>query len=85
MHELDFKIPWGVFHKAIQGHPLVCEVGVMLFLNHNHYVYIRYAPGRVSNNKAEFIALRTLLEVAMQKGVRKLQELGDCKLVTLSL
>jgi ribonuclease HI len=46
-----------------------------------HYIFIRYAPGQGSNNKAEFIALWTLLETTKEKNVDKLQVMGDSKLV----
>lgn len=70
-----------MFNGASQGHPPSIGVGVVLFLNQSHYINIRYAPGGGSNNKAELIALWTLLETAKQKDVRKLQVLGDSKLV----
>jgi len=54
----------------------------MLFLNQAHYMHIKYAPGRHSNNKVEFIALWTLLQVEREKkGVERLQVIGDSKLV----
>lgn len=72
MHDLDFEIPWGYFDGTNQGHLAVCGVGIVLFMNKNHYMHIRYAPGRSSNNRAEFLILRTLLSKASKKGVRKL-------------
>jgi ribonuclease HI len=44
-------------------------------------MFIRYASGLGSNNRVEFIALWTLLEMEKTKDVRKLQVLGDSKLV----
>jgi len=81
MLELDFGIPWGFFDGACQGHPPVCGVGVFLCINHNHYIHVCYAPERGTNDRAEFIALRTLLEIASIKDVKKLQIMGDSKLV----
>jgi ribonuclease HI len=72
---------WGYFDGASQGHPPSIGVGVVLFLNQNHYINIRYAPGGGSNNKDELIALWTLLETTKQKDIRKLQVMGDSKLV----
>lgn len=37
---IDFEIPWGYFDRANQGHLLKCGVGVVLFLNQNHYIHI---------------------------------------------
>jgi ribonuclease HI len=51
-----------------------------MFINQNHYIYIRYAPGQGSNNRAELIALWTLLETTKQKDIKKLQVMGDSKL-----
>jgi ribonuclease HI len=54
---------------------------VVLYLNHSHYPFIKYSPGNGSNNRVEFISLWTLLEMEKTKDVRKLQVLGDSKLV----
>jgi ribonuclease HI len=77
---LDYDIPWGYFDGASQGHPPSCRVGVVMFINQNHYIYIRYAPGQGSNNRAELIAMWTLLEMTKQKDIKKLQVMGDSKL-----
>jgi hypothetical protein len=47
-------------------------VGVVLFINQNHYIYIRCAPGGGKNNKVVLIVLWTLLEIAKQKDIMKL-------------
>jgi len=70
--DLDYSIPWGYFDGANQGHPLSIGVGVVLFLNHNHYINIMYALGGGSNNKVELIALWTLLETTKKKDIKKL-------------
>jgi hypothetical protein len=36
----------------------------------NQYIHTRYAPGKGANNRAEFTALRTLLEIATKKEVK---------------
>jgi ribonuclease HI len=71
----------GYFDGASQGHPPKCGVGVVLYFNNSHYLFIRYAPGHGSNKKFEFISLWTLLETKKSKDVRKLQVMGDSKLV----
>jgi ribonuclease HI len=81
LQKLDFGIPWGYFDGASQGHPPRCGVGVVLYIIHNHYIFIRYVLGQGSNNRAEFIALWTLLETTKEKNVSKLQVMGDSKLV----
>jgi hypothetical protein len=77
---LDYEISMGYFDGASQGHPPKCGVGVVLLINQNHYIYIRYAPGGGTNNRVELIALWTLLETTKQKDIRKLHVLGDSKL-----
>jgi len=74
MFELEFEVPWSFFDEAYQGHPLVCGVGVVVHLKQNHYLHIIYAPSIGTNNRAEFIALWTLLETAIKKDVKKLHE-----------
>jgi hypothetical protein len=61
---------------AIQGHPPSIGVGVVLFLNQNHYINIRYAPGGGSNNKAKLIVLWTLLETTKQEGCQEASGFG---------
>lgn len=40
MQAIDYDIPWGFFDGACQGLPLVCGVGVVLFMSQNHYIHI---------------------------------------------
>jgi ribonuclease HI len=81
MSSIDYEVLLIYFHGACQGHPPICRVGVILYVNHNHYIFIRYAPGAGTNNITEFIALWTLLEAANKKDLQKLQVMGDSKLV----
>lgn len=81
MPALDFQMSWEFFNEASQGHPPLCRVGVILHVSHNHYIHIQYAPGRGSNNRAEFITLWNLLEAVTKKGLTKLQVLRDSKLI----
>jgi ribonuclease HI len=78
---IDYTIPWGYFDGASQGHPPACGVRVVLFIIHSHYIHIRYSPGGRTNNRAELIALWTLLETTKEKNMTKLQVFGDSKLV----
>jgi ribonuclease HI len=59
----------------------MCGVGVELYINDNHYMFIKYALGIETDNRFEFIALWTLLETTIKKDVKKLQVMGDSKLV----
>jgi ribonuclease HI len=81
MSKLVYEVPWGFFNDACQGHPPMFNVGMVLFMNQNHYVHICCAPGTETNNKAEFKALWMLLETAIKKDAKKSQVLGDSKLV----
>jgi ribonuclease HI len=54
---------------------------VVLFINHSHYIHIRYSLGGGTNNRVELIALWTLLETTKEKNMTKLQVFGDSKLV----
>jgi ribonuclease HI len=42
---------------------------------------IWYSPGIGSNNISKFIAIITLLAITLEKGVTKLEVMGDSKLV----
>jgi hypothetical protein len=77
MPELDFGIPWGFFDGVCQGNPPICGVGEVLYLKQNHYIQVRYAPWKGTNNKEEFISLCTLLEATSKKYIKKLQLWGN--------
>jgi hypothetical protein len=50
---------------------------VVLFINHNHNIHIRYAPGGGTNN---IVAMWTLLETTKENNLNKLQVFGDSKM-----
>jgi hypothetical protein len=81
LSDIDYQTSWGYFNGANQGNPPMCGVGMVLFINHNHYIHIRYAPGLGTNNREKFLALWTFLETTKKKDVKKLQVMGDLKLV----
>jgi hypothetical protein len=56
-------------------------VGVVLFISHNHYIHIRYAPGGGTNNRVELIAPWTLMETSKETNLSKLQVFDNSKLV----
>lgn len=74
-------IPRGFFDGTSQGHPSRCGVGVVIHLSATHFFQVRYAPSRGTNSKAEFSASWTLLFMANNLNVRRLQVLGDSKVV----
>jgi hypothetical protein len=74
-------IPWGFFDGASQRHPPRCGVGVVIHLSATHFFQVRYAPGHGTNSKVEFSALWTLLFMANNLNVRRLQVSGDSKVV----
>jgi ribonuclease HI len=53
----------------------------ILYLDSAHHFSLKYGAGRGTNNRAEIYALWILLKVAVDKQVRKIQVLGDSKLV----
>jgi ribonuclease HI len=81
MPKIDQGMAWGFFDGANQGHPLRCGVDMVLYLNQSNYVQIRYAFGRGSNNKDELLSLRTLLNIAQEKGMKSLYVFKDSKLL----
>jgi ribonuclease HI len=81
MLALDYEIQWEFFDKACQGHPPACGVGVVLHLKKDDYIHIHYALENDTNNRAEFISLWTLLEIVVRKVIKKLQVMGDSKMV----
>jgi hypothetical protein len=78
---IDFTRPWGFFDGACQGTPGICGAGAILYLDNAHHFSLKYGVGRGTNNRAEIYALWILLKVVVDKQVRKIQVLGDSKLV----
>jgi hypothetical protein len=58
---IDKIIPLGFFDGASQGHPLVVDLELVLYIVENHYYNIIYTPGGGSNTKLELASLRALL------------------------
>ena len=55
-------------------------VGCLFFLNENAKTEITFAPGQSPKNKAELSALWSVLQVASEKQVRRIQIYGDSKM-----
>jgi ribonuclease HI len=81
MPELIEETPWGFFDGTSQGHPLVCGVGAVLYINENHHFEVCYTPGRGSNMKAELTAIWALVFLTISLNLRKLQIFGDSQVV----
>ena len=48
---IDKSYPWGYFDGVVQGDPLVCGAGALLFLDEVHFFRIRWGLGEGTNNK----------------------------------
>lgn len=71
----------GDFYGANQGQHLICGVGVIIFFNHSHSMFIIYSLRWGSNIGVKYIALWLRLEMAIKKEVKMLQVMYDSKLV----
>jgi len=72
----------GVLQPHKSGTSCYWGGGAALFLNQSHCYHMKYAVRRGTNNKAEFVAQWVLLSVASHLGCKRLQVMGDSKLVT---
>jgi hypothetical protein len=54
----------------------MCGIGVVLYIIHNHYMFIGYVPGVGIDNIDEFIPLWTLLVTKTKKDVKNLELMG---------
>jgi hypothetical protein len=69
------------FDRYSQYHTPWYGVRGMLYFNPIHFWFVRYASGRWTNKRVDFIALWTMLEIVNKKGIYKLQIMGNSKLV----
>lgn len=67
MPPLDHDNLWSLFDGATPGHPSICIIVVVLFLNKSHYMHVKYSPGCRTNNHSEFIASLTLFCIHSKK------------------
>ena len=77
--EINKTIPRAYFDKASQGEPSLGGGGVV-YLTENEKIEVKFAPCRASNNK-ELSALWVVFKIAINKQLKKLQLLGDSKMV----
>jgi len=78
---IDCEVPWGYFDGASQGGSATRGDGAVPFMDSSFYFHLKYAAGEGTNNRVELYALWILLKCAKEKGLHKLQVLGDSKLV----
>jgi hypothetical protein len=57
------------------------EIGVLLYINHNNYMFIWNAMGEGADNRYEMITLWNLLKIEIKKEIKNLQFMGESKLV----
>jgi hypothetical protein len=77
MLDLIEGTPWGFFHGASQGYPLICGVDVMLYINPNHHFEVCYTSGRGSNMKAELTTIWALIFLEISVNLRDSQVVVD--------
>jgi hypothetical protein len=53
----------------------------VLYIDHNHYMFIRYNQRAGIDNIVEFIALWNLLHITIKVDIQNIQMMGDLKLV----
>ena len=77
---IDKNIPWVFFDGVSQGEPPLGGVGGILFLDETKKTKITFALGQGTNNKAELSALWSVLGVAYEKQVQRIQIYGGSKM-----
>lgn len=78
---IDQSISWGFFDGACQGSPGECGAGAILFLKSSHHSSRKYGALLGTNNRAELYAFCILLKAALEQKMKRIQILGDFKLV----
>ena len=58
---------WGYFDGASQGEPTLGGVGGIAYLNDSTKFEITFTLGQGTNNKAELVALWSILRLALEK------------------
>ena len=73
--DIDRTSPWAYFDGAAQNN--VCGGGAVLFFAESHFFVISMGLGGGTNNFAELMSLKLLLNFALEKGCNDLNILGD--------
>jgi ribonuclease HI len=74
---IDKTGSWAYFDGAAQRKPPIGGAGGILYLSDSHFLKFKVGIGRSTNNKAELLALKLTLRLAVEHGVQKLQVMGD--------
>jgi ribonuclease HI len=72
---IDSSSPWGFFDRASQQN--ICGGGGLLFLSVVHYFIMTFGFGPRTNNYAELMSLKLLIDFAIEKGCLSLKVYGD--------
>jgi hypothetical protein len=81
MPNLVNRIPGDFFYGASQHHPPRCKDGALLDIDAKHYYEIIYFPSLGTNMNAEFLVLWALMFLVNSLKLKKLQIIGDSKVV----
>ena len=78
---IDKASPWGYFDGSAPRVPQICGAGGLLYLFDEHYFTFSAGLGLGTNNYAELLALKLLINLDLKQGVQTLQIFGDSQLV----
>jgi ribonuclease HI len=78
---VDHSRPWAYFDGASQNDGQTCGGGAVLHLSDAHFFNLKLGLGPGTNNYAELMALKLLLNFAGEKGIRSIQIFGDSMVV----
>lgn len=76
---IDHSLPWAYFDGSAQE--LGCGGGAILHLSDTHSFKIQMGLGRGTNNYAEFLTAKFLIQYALHKHCTHLQLFGDSRLI----
>jgi len=79
--DLDKTIPWAFFDGAAQGNPQTCGGGGLIFWSDHSFLVSRAGLGAGSNNYAELMALKLILLLAVEKNIKRINIMGDSRII----
>jgi ribonuclease HI len=78
---IEKSYPWGFLDGAKQWPQDFYSAGVILYFSNSHFIKFKVGLGTGMNISVELFALRSLLKLAIEKGIDKMQVFGDSLLV----
>jgi len=78
---VDKSIPWAFFDGAAQGNPQSCGGGGIIFWNDHRFLVSRAGLGEGTNNYAELMALKLILLLAVEKHIKRINIMGDSRII----